>query len=171
MSHFSETIKKMQDITNDIKNKAEEKLSEADGEATSKVEAIANKTIDVINEAAFKLKGAMDKIEGADELDDFLKRVEEKCLKARDYAFKKFEEIVPDEEKDVEKLSMEKFLDNENISNASKFVLDLKDSFVKFYKSPETQLKINKAELAVLKLASKGLDLIKSTLDKTKKDQ
>jgi len=52
MNRFDETIDKMQNITNEIKNKAQEKIQGLDEETTLMIQTVAEKTIDVINEAA-----------------------------------------------------------------------------------------------------------------------
>ena len=167
MSDFNQTIKIMQDITTSIKIKAEKKLDNVDPETAVKINAVANRTIDVINEAAVKLKDAIDEISDKDELEKFLNRVEQKCVEAKNYAFTKIDELAPSVEQD----SMEKYTNNENVENVKNSILRIKDSAVDFYNSPETQHRINEAKLAVLKATSKGLDLLKNALDKRNKEE
>lgn len=166
MSHFYSTIKKMQDIANDIANKAKESMLEADEETREKITSIANKTIDVISEAAIKLKATMDKIDDDEKVHEFLDRVEKKCIDAKEYAFKRIEELTPEEKED--KATMENYMDNENVANITKFILDIKDSIVDFYNSPSTKHKINEAKLIGLGLANKGLDIISNIIKKDK---
>ena len=170
MSRFNETIKKMQDITSDIKAKADLSNFELDEEIVEKIKAVADKTIDVVNEAAVKLKSAVDRIDNEDELNNFLDRVDEKCQNAKEYAFTKINELLPEDlelkDEEKEESTMEKFMKNENVQNAANVVLKAKDALVDFYNSPETQHKINQAKLAVLTLASKGLDVVKNALEK-----
>ena len=63
MSRFDETIKKMQDITSDIKEEADKRISDLDTDTGNKIKTVADRTIDVINEAAFKLKETVDRLE------------------------------------------------------------------------------------------------------------
>ena len=93
MSRFDETIKTMQDITSEIKKVADDRVIGLDIDTTTKVRTVASKTIDVINEAAVRLKEAVGNIEDETELDCFLDRVEQKCQDAKKYAFEKFNEV------------------------------------------------------------------------------
>ena len=173
MSRFDETIKKMQDITSAIKEKADSKLEGLDEETTAKIKTVSDKTIDVINEAAFKLKAAIDKIDNEESLNEFLDRVEAKCESARKYAFDRIEEIIPDDdEHDFSKKStMEKFLENDSVKSAAEFMVNLKDGLVDIYTSPKTQVLIGEAKLAILNAADKGLDVIKGALAKEKDEE
>lgn len=171
MSKFNETIKKMQNITDDIKKKADASISELDPETVEKIQAVASKTIDVINEAAFKLKDAVDEIEDEESLEAFLKRVDEKCEDAKKYAYTKIEELAPlskDEyvRIDDDKPVMDKLLDNENVAKAVNLAKNLKNTVVDFYNAPSTQKKINETKLAALNIANKGLELVRKTLEK-----
>ena len=176
MSRFDETIKKMQDITSDIKEKADLRIMDLDEDTGNKIKTVADKTIDVINEAAFKLKETVDKIEDEEGLNEFLNRVEAKCEGARKYTYEKFDEIVkasvPASETPRPKMqgksTMEKFMDNENVRSASRLVKNLKGNLIDFYRDPNTQLRINEAKLAALNIADKGLDILKKTVEKTK---
>lgn len=171
VSKFNETIKKMQDITNDIKKKADASISDLDHETAEKIQTVASKTIDVINEAAFKLKDAVDEIEDEQSLEAFLKRVDEKCEDAKKYAFAKIEELVPKKQEefvriDDEKTIVDKILENEYVGKATTVAKNLKDTVVDFYKAPSTQKKINETKLAALNIANKGLELVRKTLEK-----
>ena len=171
MSKFNETIKKMQNITDDIKKKADASISELDPETVEKVQTVASKTIDVINEAAFKLKDAVDEIEDEESLEAFLKRVDEKCEDAKKYAFSKIEELVPPTQDeyvriDNDKPVMDKILENENVAKAINLAKNLKNTVVDFYNAPSTQKKINETKLAALSIANKGLELVRKTLEK-----
>lgn len=171
MSKFNETIKKMQNITDDIKKKADASISELDPETVEKVQTVASKTIDVINEAAFKLKDAVDEIEDEESLEAFLKRVDEKCEDAKKYAFSKIEELVPPTQDeyvriDNDKPVMDKILENENVAKAVNLAKNLKNTVVDFYNAPSTQKKINETKLAALNIANKGLELVRKTLEK-----
>ena len=176
MSRFDETIKKMQDITSAIKEKADSKLEGLDEETSAKIKTVSEKTIDVINEAAFKLKETVDKLENEEGLDDFLKRVEAKCEGARKYTYEKFDEICRESAvlkedrmpKTEGKSTMERFMDNENVRSASRLIKNLKGNLIDFYRSPDTQLRINEAKLAALNIADKSLDILKKTVDKAK---
>ena len=176
MSRFDETIKKMQDITSDIKEEADKRISDLDTDTGHKIKTVADRTIDVINEAAFKLKETVDRLENEEGLDDFLKRVEAKCENARKYTYEKFDEIckesVPVREdlmpKAEGKSTMERFMDNENVRSASRLIKNLKGNLIDFYRSPETLLRINEAKLAALNIADKSLDILKRTVEKTK---
>ena len=171
MSKFNETIKKMQNITDDIKKKANASISELDPETVEKIQTVASKTIDVINEAAFKLKDAVDEIEDEESLEAFLKRVDEKCEDAKKYAFSKIEELVPPTKEeyvriDDDKPVMDKILENENVAKAVNLAKNLKNTVVDFYNAPSTQKKINETKLAALNIANKGLELVRKTLEK-----
>lgn len=171
MNRFNETIKKMQSITDDIKKKADASISDLDPETVEKVQTVASKTIDVINEAAFKLKNAIDEIEDEKSLEEFLNRVDSKCLDAKKYAFAKIDELVPAPKDefvriDDDKPVMDKFLENESVSKAVNLAKNLKDTVVDFYKAPSTQKKINETKLAALNIANKGLELVRKTLEK-----
>ncbi|MBR2577334.1 MAG: hypothetical protein IKE38_00225 [Erysipelotrichaceae bacterium] len=170
MSRFDETIKKMQDITSAIKEKADSKLEGLDEETSAKIKTVSEKTIDVINEAAFKLKSAVDQIDNEEGLNEFLDRVEAKCESAKKYAYEKIEEIAPEEEDDPyeRKSTMEKFLENDSVRSAAEFITNLKDGIIDIYNSPKVQLKLNEAKLTVLSAADKGLDIIKNALSKDK---
>ena len=171
MSKFNETIKKMQNITDDIKKKADASISELDPETVEKVQTVASKTIDVINEAAFKLKDAVDEIEDEESLEAFLKRVDEKCEDAKKYAFSKIEELVPPTQDeyvriDNDKPVMDKILENENVAKAVNLAKNLKNTVVDFYNAPSTQKKISETKLAALNIANKGFELVRKTLEK-----
>lgn len=161
----------MQNITDDIKKKADASISELDPETVEKVQTVASKTIDVINEAAFKLKDAVDEIEDEESLEAFLKRVDEKCEDAKKYAFSKIEELVPPTQDeyvriDNDKPVMDKILENENVAKAVNLAKNLKNTVVDFYNAPSTQKKINETKLAALNIANKGLELVRKTLEK-----
>jgi len=240
MTRFEETIELMNEITSDIKTKASEKLnglSEVDAE---KINIIADKTVNVIEEATSKLKEAVEKIADENELNLFLDRVKQKCVEAKDYALEKFEEIVPyvnAEYKEVEEIlnedinnveaeaedvsvpdpvveipeeevpptieelveeepakeenlqiekeikevvanfkedassTMENLLDNENIKQASDFIVSVKDNVVDFLQKPETRVVIGEIKLTALKVADKGLDLLIKAMDNKKKEE
>ena len=177
MARFDNTIKKMQDITSDINKVASEKIKNVDEETALKIKTISDKTIDTITEASVKLKSEVDRISDEEELDKFLDRVEEKCNKAAAYAFAKFEEIAPSnnaeyikiqEEESASKSTMEKFLENENVKNATNMAINLKNNVVDFINSEETQKTIYNVKKSALTIADKGLDAIIKVLDKTK---
>lgn len=174
MSRFDETIKKMQEITGEISEKAADVTKLVDEETASKIKAVSNKTIDVINEAAVKLKEATEKVSDDSEMDKFLDRVVEKCEKAREYAFVKIDELTPEEVNDADyvgidedkKDSMEQFLENENVKGAVNMLNAVKDKAVAFMSKPEIKEKSDKAKLAVLNAADKGLDYLLKVLNK-----
>lgn len=174
MSRFDETIKKMQNITNEIKVNADKKIENADEETKAKIKAVSDKTIDTINEASVKLKNVVDQIDNEEELNKFLDRVEEKCTKAAKFAYSKFDEIVPEAQaefikiEDDTKSTMEKFMDNENVKSAINMATKAKDSVVDFINSPETQKTIKNAKMTALNVADKGLDALIKILDKAK---
>ena len=176
MNRFDTTIKKMQDIINDIKTVGDKKASGKDEETILKIKTVSDKTIDTINEASVKLKEVVNKISDEEELNKFLDRVEEKCKQAADYAFNKFDEIVPEEKNeyvkidDEEKSSMEKLLDNENVKNAAKIATDIKNDIVDFINKPETKKTINNIKYSALNIADKSLDALLKILD-DKKDE
>lgn len=174
MNTFDNTIKKMQDIINNIQDACDKKLKEADSETAEKLKSVSNKTIDTINEASVKLKGVVDKISDEEELSKFLDRVLEKCDKAAKYAYYKFDEILPTvkEEKikveDDTKSTMEKFLDNENVKSAVNMANSLKDSFMEFMNKEETKEAIENVKKSAINVADKGLDTLIKALDKAK---
>ncbi|MDO4499660.1 MAG: hypothetical protein Q4B60_00130 [Erysipelotrichaceae bacterium] len=174
MNKYDETIKKMQDITTEIAAKADRACFGQDEETVTKIKAVSTKTIDVINEAAIRLKDAIEKVSNEEELNRFLERVEEKCENAKNYAYAKFNELAPDaeyvvieeEDKTVSKSSMEKFMDNENVKQAAKMATNLKEDAIKFIKDPNTKKKVDDVALAALNVADKGLDFLLKFLDK-----
>ena len=179
LNRFDETIKLMQNITSEIKQRADEKVVGLDYESKTMVQTVAAKTIDVINEAAVKLNAAINKIDDEAELNNFLDRVESKCIEAKKYAFAKFDEVSPAElaeyvtikdDEESETSTMEKLLDNDNIKNAANFIINIKDNVVNYINKPETKQMISKAKLAALGAADKGLDKLIQVLDK-KKDE
>ena len=95
---------------------------------------------------------------------------------AADYAFNKFDEIVPEEKNeyvkidDEEKSSMEKLLDNENVKYGAKIATDIKNDIVDFINKPETKKTINNIKYSALNIADKSLDALLKILD-DKKDE
>lgn len=175
MARFDETIKKMQDIIDDIKKEASKKLENASEEEAVKINMIANKTIDTIEEASVKLKNVVKQINDEEELNSFLDRVDQKCKQAAAFAYSKFDEIKPDIDADFKKndaftkSTMEKLAENENVQNAVKMANNMKDSIIEFINKPETQEKINVAKKSALNIIDKGLDVTIDLLEKIKK--
>ena len=75
MNRFDTTIKKMQDIINDIKTVGDKKASGKDEETILKIKTVSDKTIDTINEASVKLKEVVNKISDEEELNKCLKNL------------------------------------------------------------------------------------------------
>lgn len=65
--------------------------------------------------------------------------------------------------------SIEKILDNENVKNVVKFIIDTKNKAVEIYNLPETQEAINNTKLKIIDIAEKGLDTLKIVLEKDKR--
>lgn len=172
MTRFDETIKVIQNITNDIRKKADELIDEVDPSTASKINSIASKTIDTLQEVAVRLKTRLENLSDEEEVDKFLDRVVEKCEDAKEYAFNKFSEIEPYLDSEYEQAenyassTMEKFLENENVKRASEFIINKKDQLVDYLTSEETKQKAKEISYKLLCLVDKGLDIVIDKLDK-----
>jgi len=94
MSRIDETIEYLQILTDDIKEKALKKSLNLSNSDSEKISIIVNKTVSLFDEATDKVKQAANVLTNEEELNAFLKAVEQKCLQNKILAAEKFEEVL-----------------------------------------------------------------------------
>ena len=167
MNKFDETIQKMEEITSEIKEKADSYSLNQNEDTILKIKLIAEKTIGVINEAASKLKESIKDITDENELNRFLERVGTKCAEAKEYTYRKFAEIVPEQAEDA--TYQKKDIINEDVvKEIGAFLEDKKKKVLKYLDKVDFQNILLKAELDFLTNVNKGLDEIIKQLNKDK---
>lgn len=89
--------------------------------------------------------------------------------------FDDFKKDLEDDSKEASTIKIEdsnndsyfdKFLENENVQSAIKLVNAAKEKAIEFYNDPKTQKAINEAKLKTIEIAEKGLDSLKTLLEK-----
>lgn len=168
---LDKTIKNIDEIIATINKKTKDKLKALDEDQSNLVILISKRSIDVLEKTKVMLNEATIKIDDDKELNDFLDRVDAKCLETKVYFLNRLNEIKPvmDGKYTKHKSTMEGFLDNENIKNAAGLLLTAKDSVEDFINKPETKAAINKAKLKILDEADKGLNALLKLFDDNKK--
>jgi len=193
MSKIDETILKLRAFIEDITIKENEKNENLEPEDKEKVNAIANKTIQTIQNSIQRIDAMKDQIFDENEMNEFLDRLIDKCQDITDFTVTKMNEVKPrvranladlkeELDKGFEEIknfnfksqaeeSYEKILENENVKKAIQFAKDTKDKAIEFYNKPQTQEAINNAKLKIIDVAEKGLDTLKVILEKEDDNQ
>lgn len=104
MSRIDETISKMQEFIEGIKDETLKHIENLDEEGKLQARTLADKTISTINSSIEKLNNMKETVNEDNDLEDFLNRLEGKCKDVADFTVSKIEEIKPVVKVDVQEL-------------------------------------------------------------------
>lgn len=104
MSRIDETISKMQEFIEGIKDETLKHIENLDEEGKLQARTLADKTISTINSSIEKLNNMKETVNEDNDLEDFLNRLEGKCKDVADFTISKIEEIKPVVKVDVQEL-------------------------------------------------------------------
>ena len=174
---IEEVIEKMNKKIEEVKESAAAKRPLIAQEDQQKLDSVLEKTVNVVNEAAKKVRETVNNLGDNADVDAFLERVQNKCSEACDYTISKISEF--QENNDAKKKlddvtkeigdSFDELMANEDVKkvvdNVKNAVNVMRDSVNEFLNKEETQANISKAKKAILHVADKAFDGLHSLLD------
>ena len=155
----NDTIKKSIDKLDDLKKTVSDEATVND--FLTKLDAKCGEIVDYTSKKIDEFKP---KAESS--LDDFINNLDKETKDTRESLKSQAEKTYKDVEFKLND-SYNRFLNNSTVQSASKMVKKGIDSAVDFYNSDETQEFINTMKIKTIDLAEKGLDGLKTILDRS----
>ncbi len=176
MSKLEETLAKMEEIANDVKEFAAKKMEGQDEEKKAKVQALVDKTAEVIKQTTVKVSEAAQSAKDDEQLNAFLNKVIVKVQEASDFTKMKISEILPEKEKleDFEREiseNFDKFVESESVQTVIKGFQSLSEQINNYFQRPEVQARVNKCKKVTLAAAEKGMEQLRKVLEVKEEDE
>ena len=175
MAKFEDTVKELESQVHDLEEDLAKKVEILDEEGKEKAKILVNKTKEAIKSSIEKVGNIISDVKEDEKLEEFLEKVKAKSLEAVEFTKGKISELTkPKEEEKAKSLEnvfedvlgeLDKIKDSDAYKKTVDLLAELSAKINEFLERPEVKNAINKAKVATVNIAEKGVEGLKKALN------